>query len=330
MRLLAVSDAGQQAFLQSCDKTEPLCAEWVEFDALFRSSQTQRELPAARWASALPERREFCDVPVFYPFGGPDVTFPPRFFAACQVFVLAGLEPVGGNQLFGDLRQPANAAFVRAARSSLRSLLARGYFVTRYLERDLRPDRAGGVLPLLLMQLVRSGVVVRDIRVPEIQKDGHVRMAAFAPASRDLTAICILFSDAARPQLLKKIYYFRQDLSDGHFAGSAPGRLLRGEKRIRVLLKSASYLLHRPGFTELANLLLSKSEEIIQDDSGLPVAHFDSADWSIRGFGTYGPLLPEFREFYQPALAKLSQSAAPLVFNAGYRGSVMLHIIRKD
>lgn len=328
-RLLSVSSAGQQAYLQSCKPADALCAEWSAADALFHSSQTEREVPAGHWAAALADRQKFCDVPVFYPFGGPDVIFPRRLFPSCQVFVLAGLEPVGGAELFGDLHQYANAAFVRAARRSLASLLARGYFVTRYLERDLRADRAGGVLPLMLMQLVRGGAVVRDILIPELGINGQFRMLAFSKESTNISAICILFNEAGQPKVVKKICYFRQDLSDGHFAGSDIERLFRGGRKIRVFLKSASYLLHGSGFSELAKLLLGKSEEIIQDDSGLPVSALAAEKWSLHAYGRYGPLLAEFREFYQPALATLAQQSLPLPFHIGYQGSMFLHLVRK-
>ena len=36
-------------------------------------------------------------------------------------------------------------------------------------------------------------------------------------------------------------------------------------------LKSASYLMHRPTFSIIRNLILSESENILQDDSGIPV-----------------------------------------------------------
>lgn len=329
-RLLSVSDAGQQAYLQSCRSADALCAEWSEVNALFHASQTEREVPAGHWAEALADRQKSCNVPVFYPFGGPDVIYPRRLFPSCHVFVLAGLEPVGGAELSGDLYQPANAAFVRAARRSLASLLVRGYFVTKYLERDLRAGRAGGVLPLMLMQLVRGGAVVQDILVPGPGKHSQFRTGAFSKESTNISAVCILFHEAGQAHVLKKICYFRQDLSNGHFAGSDIEQLFRGEAKIRVLLKSASYLLHKSRFSELANLLLVKSEEIIEDDSGLPVAAFNAENWSLHAYGTYGPLLPEFREFYQPALAALAQKSQPLPFHIGYQGSLLLHLVRKS
>ena len=233
-RLLSVSDAGQQAYLQSCRSADALCAEWSEVNALFHASQTEREVPAGHWAEALADRQKSCNVPVFYPFGGPDVIYPRRLFPSCHVFVLAGLEPVGGAELSGDLYQPANAAFVRAARRSLASLLVRGYFVTKYLERDLRAGRAGGVLPLMLMQLVRGGAVVQDILVPGPGKHSQFRTGAFSKESTNISAVCILFHEAGQAHGGRKpaLHRCRHELARGLEQGRALH--LRNRDRLRL------------------------------------------------------------------------------------------------
>ena len=60
----------------------------------------------------------------------------------------------------------------------------------------------------------------------------------------------------------------------------------------------------------------------MQDDSGIPVTYFDTAQWRLRLFGTYQGPIELFKQYYQPPLMELfkTSSPAPLDFGIGYRG----------
>jgi hypothetical protein len=84
------------------------------------------------------------------------------------------------------------------------------------------------------------------------------------------------------------------------------------------LIKSASYLLHKPQFSGVRKLLLDRSATIVQDDSGIPLAYFGKR-WRLRAFGHYAGPISMFAGFYQPQMAGLFQGANPIEFGIGYR-----------
>jgi hypothetical protein len=87
------------------------------------------------------------------------------------------------------------------------------------------------------------------------------------------------------------------------------------------LLKSASYLLHRPHFSIARTFLLERSQTLVQDDSGIPVRWFNPDQWHLRVFGSYPGPIPMFARFYQRDLAALvaGQTGSILDFSFGYR-----------
>jgi hypothetical protein len=84
-------------------------------------------------------------------------------------------------------------------------------------------------------------------------------------------------------------------------------------------IKSASYLLHSGSFSKVRGMLLDRSATILEDDSGIPLAYFDSKKWKLQPFGRYVGPLNIFGRSYQPGMAQLFQHATPIEFGIGYR-----------
>ena len=85
-------------------------------------------------------------------------------------------------------------------------------------------------------------------------------------------------------------------------------------------VKAASYLMHKSYFSEIRNHLLSNSTTIIQDDSGIPMRHFNQSSWQMKYFGTYTKPIELFQDPYQPNLRKIyKQESQKLPFGTGYR-----------
>ena len=61
----------------------------------------------------------------------------------------------------------------------------------------------------------------------------------------------------------------------------------------------------------------------MQDDSGIPIAAFDPAKWSLRLFGTYIGPIEVFKQYFQPQLQATYQQIqpGPIEFGIGYRWS---------
>ena len=121
-----------------------------------------------------------------------------------------------------------------------------------------------------------------------------------------------------KPQTL---YYFRTDISDDGLKKSGflkfAGSLGKGDS----FIKSASYLPHADSFSKIRDFLLSQSQSIVQDDSGIPLRFFKPEEWRLRPFGNYLGPIGEFPGRYQKGLNDLFHKAkAPrLDFGVGYR-----------
>jgi len=66
-------------------------------------------------------------------------------------------------------------------------------------------------------------------------------------------------------------------------------------------------------------MLLDHSATILEDDSGIPLAYFDSKKWRLQPFGRYVGPLNIFGRSYQPGMAELFRKATPIEFGIGYR-----------
>jgi hypothetical protein len=230
--------------------------------------------------------------PVFYPFSGPDFMYVYNYFPHASAYLLCGLEGVGDVPDISKL----DANSLASLRNSLHDLLTAGYFVTKTMRLEMR-----GTLPLMLVMLARSGCTITSL---ERLKSG----------------VEIRFLPENSPNE-RTLIYLATDLSNGSFGkGELSARLHQLNPR-KAYIKSASYLLHQNGFSEIRNCLLSQCELILQDDSGIPVRYFAPGKWSLRLYGTYTPPLNLFKEYYQPDLANLySQTPTKsLGFGVGYK-----------
>jgi hypothetical protein len=108
-------------------------------------------------------------------------------------------------------------------------------------------------------------------------------------------------------------------LADGSFERSGFRAFLDKLGPADSFIKSASYLLHSGGFTQVRGFLLDHSATIVQDDSGIPVRYFDPRKWKLQAFGHYLGPLRLFGNSYQAEMGPLFAHALPLDFGLGYR-----------
>jgi hypothetical protein len=132
------------------------------------------------------------------------------------------------------------------------------------------------------------------------------------------------------------LYYFRTDVSNSGLAGTGFLKFAATLGTGNALLKSASYLMHSGNFTQIRDFVLERSQQIVQDDSGIPLASFRPESWSFQPFGAYLGPIAVFPGRTQPRLGELFKKAkAPaLDFGIGYRhrghDSNLLLAVRKD
>lgn len=255
---------------------------------------------------------------MFYMFSGPDFLYGDAFFPAASTYVLAGLEPVG--QIPDLLRMPRGTIgpALSSIANSLHSVLSFSFFITHNMRSELATGRLGGTVPILYIFLARAGKTVREASLVALDANG-VEQPDGPGVRSGAHGVKIVFSGPeGRTQTL---YYFATNLADDSVGRSGFLKFCERLAPADSLLKSASYLMHRPSFSKIRDFLLTHSASILQDDSGIPLAYFDPQKWQLQPFGRYLGPVDVFPQNYQPMLSELFArgNPSPIEFGVGYR-----------
>jgi hypothetical protein len=295
-------------------------AQWQQhqsqMNTLWDNFEWRHGQPISQWSSSqIGDLRNARSV--FYPFSGPDVLFAQQFFPGADTLVLCGLEPCEPLPPMEGLSQEEIANGLNGLASSLNTVMQFSFFITKDMRNDFVSTRFRGVLPVMLTFLARSGHVVESVDLVKMGGDGSILLTSGSSAS----GVMIRASNGLGRT--KRIFYFRQDLSDGATnAGSPLLRFVSSLGQPPAFLKSASYLLHEGGFSNIRNYLLSNCQAIVQDPSGIPYASLVKAGHDIRLYGNYQGTIDLFNEHQQPdlkaAFAEGRHQATPLTFGVGY------------
>ena len=267
---------------------------------------------------------------MFYMFGGPDFLYATSFFPNASTYVLAGLEPVGAVPELTSLSPLVINGELRNLEISTSSLFNFSFFITQNMKTQLRNGPIYGTLPVLYVFLARTGKTIHEVDLVSLDDHGNLQITDEVAAINNDTdkpvhsqqrtpapGVKIVFSKGNGPK--QALYYFSTNLADGSFERSGFSAFLAKLGPADSLIKSASYLLHKAHFAGVRKLLLHNSATILQDDSGIPLSYFEATKWRLRAFGHYAGPISLFTNFYQPQMAELFQSAAPLEFGIGYR-----------
>ncbi len=297
---------------------EKFASEWGSFEG-------KRLRPIAQFHSRELGTVEPSSGPLFYPFSGPDVAYAMAFFPAATSIVMTGLEPIGDVPDISQLDDVTLDASLDQLRSSLRSILALSFFVTREMDSDLRRTKLSGVTPIMMLFLARHGFQINAVQ--PLILDAEDRLCPVNAASVNelkskdarIPGVLIRFQKPGETTV-RSAYYLRTDLSDaGLSRRSHYLRFVESFKPKATLVKSASYLLHFKEFSMLRDHILRHSPIVLQDDSGVPLKYYGEG-WEQRLYGRYVGPIPVFRHRYQREMNDAYDRAAlPLGFGIGYR-----------
>jgi hypothetical protein len=291
----------------------------------FARLREQQLEPVAAFARAELGDAETSPKRVYYPFSGPDALYLLTLFPDAQASILTGLEPVGSVPDFSGLSAAAIESGLAEVRKSLYAILSFSFFRTNDLTVDLRRSRFSGVTPILFVFLAEAGYAVFDVRYLLLTPQGELCRADAAqvakPPSGYLGGVEIEYfhpDDAG----FRRLQYFTADLGDGGLRRTP--QYLDYVARFdpdTTYLKSASYLMYKAYFSQVRKLILDHSEQVLQDDSGIPHAWFRPALWHATLYGRYGSPIALFSNWQQPELrqAYADGDAKPLSFGIGYR-----------
>jgi len=309
-------------------------AEWPEWKAHSAKLQAswallrkQQIAPMTAWRNGAVPRACPVGSTLLYPFSGPDFFNAYWLFPNCETYVLFGLEPIGTPPAIEKMNEVQLTRLLTDVREAMANLLARNYFITSKMDKQMQAEELNGVVPIIMISMALAGIEVVQISPLTLARPRHAAPEPTAESAarprRKLRGVTIVFQrpDSPVPQRLN---YFSVDASNVGVARYPQFRdYLRGLAPTTTLIKSASYLLHVSEFKKLRGLLLDVSGFLVQDDTGVPYAMLAKRGWQLSVYGRYEVPIPPFERHYQPDLAEAYFVAAPqpLPFRFGYRRS---------
>ncbi|MFD2783907.1 hypothetical protein [Hymenobacter rubripertinctus] len=275
------------------------------------------------WAATELDSVRAASPTIFYPFSGPDFLNVTTMFPTSQTYVLMGLEPVGTVPARATLE---NAKLFSALKASLWSVLNFSFFRTNAMAVDLKSVELDGALPLMLLFATRTHHQVEAIRYVQLTSEGQLTEADSAtirkPGPKHVPGVEMKLRTQNGQE--KTVLYFSVDISDWKLSTTQEAALkyVRTLGPLTTYVKSATYLMHKSYFSKVRNLVLERSNYVLQDDSGIAMKYFTPTNWQFTYYGTYKRPINLFAKQYQPELTAAYTDKAhpprPLPFGTGY------------
>jgi hypothetical protein len=188
--------------------------------------------------------------------------------------------------------------------------------MTINMGKELHQSDLNGVLPLILFYARRQAFLISKIEYLQLDDQGLPVTCSYKEAE----GVRVSITDAEQKNK-KIIEYYRTDLSNGGLTEDSKFyQYFSKFEQKNVFLKAASYLLHNSSFSNIRELILSKTNYILQDDSGLPFSFLNNENWTTELYGKYTRPIGLFSGRVQPSLREEFQKrkSQPLPFKIGY------------
>lgn len=283
----------------------------------FEDHQKRVLTPMAEWSAAEVSPAQPAGAVVRYFFSGPDILHAFHMFPSAGTFILCGLEPVGQAPDISVLNDGNASRALSEVRNALGEIIQLSFFRTKDMKDDLQFATFQGTTPLMMIFLAKSGQYVKELEFFKLQSDGT--LASQGGDHKGANGVRMVFSPR-RINAPKTLYYFSSDLSDGGFEKSGFSKWASAQPKGSSYLKAASFLMHDSWFSKVREHLLTSSQQIIQDDSGIPYKNFDPELWNATFYGVYSGPIDLFPNAQQPDLAAAYRAEShPLPFGTGYK-----------
>ncbi len=253
--------------------------------------------------------------PLFYTFSGPDFLYANAFFPNANTYVLCGREPVGSLPDVAALSPQVRAAALGNLRTALNAILSYSFFITADMKNDLSQTALSGTIPVLYVFLARAGCRITGAEVVKLNDQGVLTDGKSKTPGVKISFI----GSTGRAQTL---YYFTTDLSNwGIKSNPAFMEFCKKQGQGNGFVKAASYLMHMDEFSGVRDFLLTRTRNLIEDDSGIPLKYFAADQWLVSLYGNYPGPIDLFKQHFQPDLDQGFRTAASgdLPFGVGYQ-----------
>lgn len=331
-QFLAGYNGSDESSFKSLETSDIFKNYQLNINALWK--RTDAKLPTIiEWTSS-----ELADVntdggTLFYPFSGADFLHADLFFPDHDNIVMIALEPIG---TFPDLMDKSKdttfQVYMSQLKKSMNAILGLSFFRTIAMADDFKSE-LDGTLHVLMHFMARTDHTVLFQEKVAIQSNGELTNDLSDVSDSTYIGNRYFFQRNGEDKV-RTLTYFAVNIQNVPYV-SRGGLVAKGlESRTDLVayfnginikstyLKSASYLMHRPTFSIIRNLILNESEYLLQDDSGIPVQFFDVNKWDLTFYGNYVQPISLFEERLQEDLKEIyleKENVKPLPFGIGYQ-----------
>ncbi|MCX7985534.1 MAG: hypothetical protein N2662_01155 [Bacteroidales bacterium] len=267
---------------------------------------------------------------LFYPFSGPDFLFANIFFPNVRKMILIGLEKPGSIPVF-PLRNDSLNKTLQLYKVAIEDVIQLSFFRTLDMNKELANRVIDGTTPILLLFLARSQMIVQSVTYHKIKPDGSLQPLPYVNR-REAEVVEIKYL-AKKDSSSRTLLYLSTNLADPSLKKNihVSNFLSNVDSGCVTLIKSATYLMHKPYFSFIRNLCLNRSSFILQDDSGIAFKYFDRNTWELQGYGQYSRPIKLFEEFFEPDYLHFFKTTKikPLPFRIGYSNPSNLLIAKR-
>ena len=257
---------------------------------------------------------------LFYPFSGPDFIYAYTFFPFCKNYILFGLENTGTLPDFNKTSPNSVAQYLNNLQHTFRYMNKHGFFVTEHLKNDFTDTLLNGAIHIILFYMGRLNLQIESLKYIYIDNYGKIKPIEGAMNEiKIIDGIQITFQNAGN-SFKQTLYYFPVDVSDENLKEYPEFLFFVNNLGSKITyIKSGSYLLHEPGFSQLKKIICKQTVKLLQDETGLSFTDI-AANFKYTLYGSYTKTLPDFEKYHQPMLAQAikNENAKPLPFKLGY------------
>lgn len=333
-RFLAGLPGGPSSPFRDLEQTKAWREHAAASDALW--NHVNRRLPQMQAF----QQKELASGPtagetVFYPFGGPDALNVTTLFPRGRSYFLVGLEPPGTLPDRAHLERKDLRWLLPRMRGALDSILRISFFVTREMDRQLRGQITDGLLPVILVQLTRTGNTILGYRAVTLSDEGYIVPREGNDRSQPNPGVEIEFV-AEGDTVSKRLCYFSSNLATEKLSQNT--RFLAFFDSLNpdvTFFKATSYMPHYEMFSLFRERVLFGTSAVVQDDSGIPFRYFAAPNWQVQLYGHYEKPIRLFHWLKQPDLTAAFQQPGvkTIDFQIGYgfgRAPTNLLVARKS
>ena len=314
---------------------------WTDFktsmDASWATMVKDRLKPMQQWQNQVLSPLIKDSLKLFYPFSGPDFLHAETFFPQAPEMVMAALEPIIEIPSLEKITALKRDMFLDSLGKSLRDLFGKSYFITNHMMKDFRSIK--GVLPIFYFFIERTGNEMISQEFIGLMPSGEGKAIPYSQYKSFNTRGVKLVYRNRETGVMKTLYYFSGDISNkGLKSKPELVSFITSTGTYNTFVKSASYLMHHPDFTQIRDILLKQSSCIFQDDTGITYKDVRQTSLYIPHF--YGEYVKPVSDFpwleKQPDLDSAFQKMKePLPFSLGYHWSTkkqhyMLFVKKQD